>query len=399
MRQHLEVVQHNIADWQSAVDATMNARAAAIAAANTDLDLKIQAAKAKLIVPQNTYLREKKFFKRKIWRSKKTQEKMDRITQEYEYAKEIVTKLEKAKVLIANLQRDDLIRQAEITVQNDKITPLSTDLSGKLTRGEVWDAADNENYKKIGIAHDVISDIHDQILKNTQQIELCHRLATTYDDAHPEQFPAHWLTIASAIVEQEDKYGFKGEIDHRDLNTSKTPGSGLEGYSTSYGAILKEAEVIRYTLPGSKVLLEQHHNGRIIDKTPVSENRQNKALAAIKTAHLLLLDQALHPNKKIYLHGSADYLPQVQMVVAALLAQAKLSGIVLKLSDLDIQVPGWTNWRSSTVESEAEITVLEPEMERLIGHHHAQNELKEKIRHIKGQTMVVDEPTHPPRRR
>ena len=67
MRTNLDVVQHNIADWTRVVEVAMNARVAAIAAADAELDAKIHAAKAKLIVPRNTYLREQKFFNRKIF--------------------------------------------------------------------------------------------------------------------------------------------------------------------------------------------------------------------------------------------------------------------------------------------------------------------------------------------
>lgn len=398
MRTHLEAMQHDIEEWRQAIDAAIVARTAAIAAAFAELDTKIQAAKAKLLAPKLAYTQETKFFKRKLWPSKKARAKFERVSHDYHYAQDIVLKLEKAKELITNLQQDDLIRQAEFTVQNDKITPLAAPLTDKLNRNEAWNSTDHDNYKKISQVHAIITAIHERIVNNTQRIEHCHRLATAYDDAHPEQFPAHWLNMATVIIEQNDKYGFHGAIELRELNRKLPIGSGLEGYSTSYGAILKVDEVVRYTIPDTKLLIEQNHRGQIIDKTPQTENRRNKALAAIKTAHLLLLDQALHPDKKIYIKGSAEYLPQVRMIVAALLVEAKLAGIVLKLADLEIQVPGWTNWRGSTASSMAEIKELQPQIEGIINHHQAQNELKDKVRHIRGQTIAADAPAHPPRK-
>lgn len=398
MRTKLDAVHHNIADWTQEIDEAMAARVATLAATEAELDKKILAAKDKLVAPLDVYQRETTFFKRKIWPFKPTKEKLRLVTQELEYAKEIVVKLEKAKILIASLQRDDLIRQTEIAVQNTKITPLWDALNAKVVAGKDWDTADKENYTKIDRAQVCIQEIHAQILKNTQRIEQCQRVATAYDDAHPELFPAHWLNIASVIVEQQDKYGFRGEINHQDLDTTKTPGTGLEGYSTSYGAVLKPGEVVSYTLPGTKILLEQDKSGRIVDKTPPSASMQHKELAAIKTAHILLLDRAMHPEKKIYLKGSADNLQQVQLLIAALLVAAKQNGIVLDLADLAVAVPGWRNWRGSTGPNMSEVAKYEVQIDGLMARHHAQVELREKVRDIRGQTLVVDEPTHPPRK-
>lgn len=397
MREKLDVVQHNIADWTRAVDQAMTARAATITAADAELDAKIHAAKTKLIAPRNTFLREQKFFKRKIWPFKKTRDKFRQVTQEFEYAQEVVTKLEKAKVIIANLQRDDVIRQGEIAVQHNKITPLWAVLDEKVTRDKPWDDADKDNYKKIRKSQDFIAEIHAEILKNTQRIVHCHRLATAYDDAHPQQFPGHWLNIASVIVEQHDSYGFKGDIDHRDLNI-KTPGSGLEGYSTSYAAVLKSNEVIRYTLPGTKVALEQDYSGKIVDKTPANAAMQHKALAAIKMAHLLLLDRSKHPEKPICLKGGAHDLQQACMIVAALQVQAKLAGLVLESKDLNVTIPGWTNWHGSAAKSEAQVTQYAGDIEAIIIRHHAQDDLKDKMRAVRGKTFAENEPVHPPRR-
>ncbi len=398
MRTNLDVVQHNIADWTRAVDVAMNARTAAIAAADAELDAKINAAKAKLIAPRNTYLREQKFFKRKIWPSKEAREKFKQVTLEFEHAQAVVVKLEKAKVLIASLQRDDLIRQSDITVQNTKITPLWNALDAKTTRDEAWDDTDKANYKKIQKAQDFIAEIHAQILKNTLRIGHCHRLATAYDDAHPDQFPGHWLHIASVIVEQQDRYGFKGDIDRRDMNITKTPGSGLEGYSTSYGAILKPTEVVRYILPGTKVVLEQDSFGKIVDKTPAEVDMQHKALAAIKMAHLLLLDRVRHPEKPICLNGGAASLQQARLIVAALQVQARQAGLMLTSSDLNVDIPGWLNWRGSEVETSAQIAQYANDIEGIIVRHHAQDDLKEKVRAVRGQTLIENEPSHPPRR-
>jgi|GEM_PF-3783386 len=398
MRTNLDVVQHNIADWTRVVEVAMNARVAAIAAADAELDAKIHSAKAKLIVPRNTYLREQKFFKRKIWPFKENREKFKQVTLEFERAQEVVVKLEKAKVLIASLQRDDLIRQSDITVQNTKITPLWEALDAKTTRGEAWDDADKSNYKKIQKAQDFIAEIHAQILKNTLRIGYCHRLAAAYDDAHPEQFPGHWLNIASVIVEQQDRYGFKGEIDRRDMSTTKTPGSGLEGYSTSYGAVLKPTEVVRYTLPGTKIQLEQDRYGKIVDKTPAGVDMQHKALAAIKMAHLLFLDRVRHPDKPICLNGGAESLQQARLIVAALQVQAKQAGLVFNSSDLIVDIPGWRNWRGSDVETNAQIAQYETEIEGIIVRHHAQDDLKEKVGAVRGKTLIDNEPSHPPRK-
>lgn len=398
MRTKLDAVHHNIADWTLEIDEDMAARAATLAAAEAELDIKIRAAKDKLVAPHDVYQRETTFFKRKVWPFKPTKEKLRRVTQELVYAKEIVVKLEKAKTLIASLQRDDLIRQTEITVQNTKITPLWDALNAKVLAGQDWDTADKNNYKKIAQAQVFIQEIHAQIIKNTQRIEQCHRVATAYDEAHPELFPAHWLNIASVIVEQQDKYGFRGEINHQDLDTTKTPGTGLEGYSTSYGAVLKPGEVVSYTLPGTKILLEQDNSGRVVDKTPHTASMQHKELAAIKTAHLLLLDRTMHPEKKIYLKGSADNLQQIQLLVAALRVTAKQNGIVLELADLSVEVPGWANWRGSTGPNMSEVAQYEVQIDGLMVQRHAQDELKEKVRDIRGQTLVGGEPTHPPRK-
>ena len=396
MREKLDVVQHNIEDWAREAEQAMTARTAAIAAAEAELDAKIQAAKTKLLAPRNTFLREQKFFKRKIWPFKQARDKFKQVTYEFELAQEVVTKLEKAKELIAHLQRDDLIRQAEITVQNDKITPLWTALEDKVTHNQPWDDTDKENYKKIMKYHDVISDIHAAILKNTQRIDLSHRLATAYDDAHPEQFPSHWLRFATVIIEQQDRYGFKGDIDHGDH--TKTPASGLEGYSTSYAGVLKPNEVIRYTLPGSKVVLEQDYSGKIRDKTPANASMQHKALAAIKMADLLLLDRIKHPDKPIVLQGEVQDLQQACMIVAALQVQARLAGLVLKSHDLKVKIPGWTNWRGSDVDSQAQVAHYSGDIEGIITRYHAQDDLKEKMRSVRGKSFLENEPIHPPRR-
>ncbi len=395
MRDKLDVVHRVIADWTQAIDAEMATRAAALTAANIDLDTKMQAAKASLTAVRNAHARIERTFKHKIRPSQADKSKFNHSTWEYEHAQEIVTKLETAQVMMASLQRDDETRRTEITVQNNKIAPLWTALNDKVVRGDAWDDADKANYKKIIQAEDIIKDIHTQILKNKQRIGLFHRMASIYDVAHPEQFPGYWLNIASVIVEQQDIYGFHGEIIRR--VATQAEGSGLEGYSVAYGAVLKKGEVVRYTKPGSKILIEQDHTGRVFDKTPHSVSDQDKALAAIKTAHLLLLDRTMHPEKKMYLRGSKDYLPQVKLVVAALLVEAKQAGLVLKLENLTVDVPGWTDWLGSTRKSLSESNKLQVTINGVIGSHHAQDDLKEKVREIKGKSLLADEPAIRPR--
>lgn len=398
MRNKLDFVKRNIADWTRKMDTAMRTRAAELAAVNADLDAKIIAAKAQLVARQNDYVHEDPYFLRKIWFFSKTRAKYRMTKLEYEYAQSVVTKLEAAKELIANLQRDDTLRQTELIEQNNKINPLWDALNAKVSRNEVWDATDNENYKKIEKSEDYINDMCERILQNTKRIAQCHQMATAYDDTHPERFPGHWLEIATIIVERNDIYGFQGEIDRHDLGTSKKLGTGLEGYGTSYGAILKPGQVVRYTMPGTQILLEQDHHGRVHDKTPINANQQHKILAAIKTAHLLLLDLSLHPEKKIHLKGGREFLPQLYLIIAALKVHAKQAGMELKLKDMVVKVPGWKNWRGSLIESRAAIKQNEGIIAGILTHHHAQNELKDKIQVLKGKTIIVGEHTHAPKK-
>lgn len=403
MRNKLDFVKRDITEWTRKIDAAMAARAAAITAANAELDAKITLAKAQLAARHIDYLTASRSISRHIklpfsfFENPRQRFQMSKL--QYETAQMVVKKLEIAKELIANLQRDDLVRQAELTEQNNKINPLWDALDAKLTRGEDWDNTDKDNYKKIETAKAYINDSCERVAQNTQRIEHLQQMAAAYDDTHPERFPSHWSEFASIIVEQRDIYGFHGEVYRRDLNElPKTPETGLEGYSTSYGAILKPGQMVRYTMPGTKILLEQDKEGRVHDKTPPSASQQHKVLAAIKTAHLLLLDRSLHPDKKIHLKGGAAQLPQVYLIVAALLVQAKQAGLVLKLEDVTVDVPGWTNWRSSTIQSRAAIKQNEATIEGALAHYRAQNELKDKIQHLRGKTIMVGEPAHPPRK-
>lgn len=395
-REKLDAVHHNIESWIQDIDAAMNARAAKIAATNAELDTKIQAAKHALIGPSRAYLREKRLFKNKTFPSHEDKKKFHKLELANSNARAIVSKLEKAKLLLVSLQRDDVIRQAEITVQNTIIAPLWTALEGKITRSEDWDDTDHANFKKIERAQDIISDIHAQIIASSNRIAQCHRMAIDYDATHPDKFPGHWLNIASIILEQKDRYGFEGVIDRHDLDSSPTRGSGLEGYCVSQGALLEQGELARYTLPGTKVKIEQDHLGIVRDKTPLDASQQHKMMAAIKTAHLLLLDRAIHPNKQIHLKASADYLPQTKLVFAALQVEAKLAGIVLKSEDIIVEAPGWTNWRGSEITSMADVKKSKAQIEAAINQHHARDDLKDKVRQLKGQTIMVDEPSHPP---
>lgn len=396
MQEKLDVVHRVIADWTKGVEDEMAARAGVIATANAELAKKLHAAKGNALKEQKKYLREKRLYEGNVLPSNRS--KFDAAIRARRHAQEIVTKLEKAKMMIASLQRDDETRQAEITVQNNKIAPLWTALHDKVMRGESWDGADEANYKKIIQAEDVIRDIHTQILKNKHRIAYCQRLAATYDAAHPERYEGQWLNIANAIVEQQDIFGFQGEIQRRGAETN-TAGSGLEGYAAvAQGALLKKGDVVRYSMPSRKILIEQDHTGRIVDKTPPSVNQQDKILAAIKTAQLLLLDRVQRAEKKIYLQASQEYLPQVKLIVAALIVQAKQGGVALKLADLSIEVPGWTDWLGSENTSISESKKLQTDIITVIGHHHAQDDLKEKIRSIKGKTLLVDEPVYQPRK-
>lgn len=396
MREKLDAVHHNIEDWTQDIDAAMNARAAKLATTNADLDTKIRAAKQALVGPSKAYLRERRLFNNKTFPSDEDKKKFHGLELAEKNARAIVSKLEKAKQLLISLQRDDAIRQAEIAVQNNIIAPLWTALEAKVTRSEAWGDADHAIFKKIEQAQDIISDIHAQILANSDRIAQCHRMAIDYDDTHPEKFPGHWLNIASIILEQKDRYGFEGVIDRHDLGSSTTRGSGLEGYCVSQGALLKEGELARYTLPGTKVTIEQDHSGIVRDKTPLDASQQDKIMAAIKTAHLLLLDRTIHPRKPIHLKASAEYLPQAKLVFAALQVEAKLAGIVLKSEDIIVEAPGWTDWRGSEITSMAEVKASKTKIEAAINHHHARDDLKDKVKQLKGQIITVDEPTHPP---
>jgi hypothetical protein len=349
-------------------------------------------------VIKKSYFKEKRLFESKTLKFQEDKSRFQIATQEYTSAQEIVTKLEKTKVLIASLQRDDETRYAEITVQNNKITPLWTALHDKVVRGLVWNDTDKANYTKIIQAEDVIKEIHTHILQNKQRIERCHHMANTYDAAHAGQFAGHWVSLASTVLEQQDIYGFRGEILQRNpSNTSKT--CGLEGYGVGYGALLKKREVVSYTLPGTKIKIEQDHLGKLINKTPPNLGAQEKTLAAIKMAHLLLLDMTLHPQKQIYLRGSKDYLPQVKLVVAALMVEAKQAGIVLKFSDIKVDVPGWTNFVGLARGRKLESDKLQMTISGTIDRYYAKDDFKEKISEIKGKTLLIDEPAYRPRHR
>ena len=398
MQNKLDFVKRNIADWTRKMDAQMSARAAALAAANAELDAKIVLAKAQLATHRNTFLQEDPYFLRKLWFLTKTREKFRSTKMEYDYAQAVVEKLENAKELIANLQRDDLLRQKEFAEQNNKINPLWDALNAKVKRNEDWDAADKENYKKIEKAQEYMNTLCENIESHTKRIAQYHRMAIEYDSANSAKFPGHWLEFATIIIEQQDIFGFCGEIYGQESVMSRTLQSGLEGYSISYGAILRPGQIVRYNLPGTQILLEQDHTGRVYDKTPIMASEQHKMLAAIKTAELLLLDLSLHPEKKIHLQGSQDYLPQIYLIVAALKVQAKQAGIVLKSNDIVVKAPGWRNWRGSLIESRAQIKQKEGLISGILNHYHAQDELKEKLQDMRGKRAMKDAFSHSPRK-
>lgn len=107
----------------------------------------------------------------------------------------------------------------------------------------------------------------------------------------------------------------------------------------------------------------------------------------------------LHPQKQIYLLGSKDCLPQVKLVVAALMVEAKQAGIVLKFADIKIDVPGWSNFVGLAKGSQLESDKLQATISGTIGHYHAKDDFKEKISEIKGKTLLIDEPAYRPRHR
>ncbi len=399
MREKLSAVHHNVTDLAQEMGEAMNARAAMIAATQADLNDKARTAKTKRNLARNAYLKGKRLFDKKMWPSLQEKTRFYLLTEHYQQTQAIAIKLEKAKALITSLQRDDELRQAEFLVQNGKLRPLWDGLNDKVIHGHALDTADNENYKKIEQYEEKIIEIHAAILKNSERIAQCQQMALAYDETHPERFPAYWLSMATVIVEQDDFYGFHGEIDYQDLKTTKTPGTGLEGYCTTHGAILREGQVVRYTLPNTKVQVVQDHTGRVIDKTDSSADIRQKALAAIKSANILLLDKTHHPAQKIYLEGPVEHLQQARLVVAALLVAAQKAGIVLKLEDIEVDVPGWTNWRSSTVESLHEIEQYKKGLAQMVDDHHAQNELKDKIADLKREQHILsEEPLLPPRK-
>lgn len=399
MREKLSAVHHNVAELMQEVEEAMNARTAMITATQADLTHKARTAKKKQNLARNAYLKGKRLFDKKMWPSLQEKTRFYLLTEHYRQTQAIAIKLEKAKTLITSLQRDDELRQSEFLVQNGKITPLWDGLNDKVIHSHALDTADHDNYKKIEQYEEKIIEIHAAILRNSERIAQCRQMALAYDEAHPERFPAYWLSMATVIVEQDDFYGFHGEIDYQDLNATKTPGTGLEGYCTTHGAILKEGQIVRYTLPNTKVQVIQDHTGRVIDKTDPSADIRQKALAAIKSANLLLLDRTHHPAQKIHLEGPAEYIQQARLVVAALLVAAQKAGIVLNLEDIEVDVPGWTNWRSSNIESLREIEQYKKGLDHMVYDHHAQNELKDKITDLKRESHILSgEPLLPPRK-
>ena len=260
------------------------------------------------------------------------------------FMQEVVWKLTKANELVTKLQQEDLLRLEEMKKQNEKIENLLVPLAAKGPDESTWDQNDRENYEEIQIAKTFIIEIDNQISENTKRMALCHRLAQAYEDGTPETFPLYWLSIAPTIVEAKDCFGFVGAIALQSSSISEAPssGSGLEKFTSSYGALLTQNELVRYTLPGTKIMLEQNNQGIIADKTPRDVEHDQLFLAAIKMAHLLLLDKIKHPNKPICLKGGRDAIRQGLYLQIAIQIQAEEAGINLTPHDLVVDIPGWS---------------------------------------------------------
>ena len=274
----------------------------------------------------------------------------------------IRTKLDKAKHLLEKTIQEDRARMVLMgTLQQQAkhmltLLPSSAD-SAKLAT----------TYATLEALKKQIDDLYAQILENKQRPQRYAQLAKSYDTEHPERFMAHWLEAATVILERDDVYGFSGTIIYPDLGTRQTPNTGLEARSSvTYGAILQQDEVIQYTYPNTHIKIEHDYSGKITDKTQYDKGSDNKQrnLAAIKMAKLLLMDCKLRNEKKMYIQGSREALPQALRVIAALRLLAKEAGIELNddkgNSFIDVKVAAWNpkRWDKTIVNHEKEIQDL-----------------------------------------
>ncbi|MCR9192092.1 MAG: hypothetical protein NXI01_05460 [Gammaproteobacteria bacterium] len=349
MRQKLDDLRDNCAHLTTEGDRLMDARAAMITATHRELDVKLPQARQALEVANvalSTAEQNQRFWQKST--------ELNSLKAAKAAQQRIVDTLEKAKILIDANQAADVLRLAEVGVQNGAIVPLwngiDTNVRAAPDDANVTDA-DQANFKAMEQHKRQIKDLHAEIKKNTQRIEHCHLMAQGYAADEPWNFPAHWLEQATIIVEQQDFLGFKGEIERRALETKPTPGTGLTGYTVAYGDILKEGEYVRYTLPGTKVLIEHQHSGHVVDRSnhaaaqdPNNNQANMEAIrAAVKMAHLLLLDKAKYPEHKIFLNGPNAYNDQAKRVAAVLLYEAEQMGIPLQMTDIEVTIPAWDN--------------------------------------------------------
>ncbi len=385
MRQKLDAVQSDIEALSEDIDKAMADRVQTIAVTKKALDQKIHAAEVKLQAAQKAFSKEKFASSQKIWTDPTT---VTLLLKKQDQCQRIVDRLKKAKFLLKNLQDSDVLKHKELSMQKHAITPLWNAIHTKLTDGVALDAADDQKYARIEHCKTLIAALHDEILANGHRMARCHDMAVTYS-AGSDQFPSHWLETASVILEQQDFYGFKGTIDHKEQNASKSPSTGLEGYSVACGAILKPWACIRYTLPNTKILIEHDSTGKILDKTDATASHEQKKLAAIKSANLLLLDRALGKGQKIYLRGPKQSCDQAILVVAALLVEAERNkdSMSLDLSDIEVDIIDW---------QPAMVDQYKASIRAVIAAYHAQDEVKKKLGTIKNedQMILAHEPIH-----
>lgn len=385
MRQKLDAVQSDLEALSEDIDKTMADRVQMITMTKKALDQKIHAAEVKLQIAQKAFSKEKLANSQKIWSDSSA---LTLLLNKQDQCQRIVDTLKKSKVLLKTLQDSDVLRQKELSIQKHTIMPLWDDIHTKLTDGVTLDASDEQKYARIAHCKNLMAALRDEILVNGQRIARCHDMAVTYS-AQSDQFPSHWLEAASVIIEQQDFYGFKGTIDHKDQNASKAPCTALEGYSLACGAILKPWECIRYTLPNTKIHIEQDSTGKIFDKTDATASKEQKKLAAIKSANLLLLDRALGKGQKIYLRGPKQSSDQALLIVAALLVEAERNKdrLSLDLSDIEVDIVDW---------NPAMLDQYKASIRAVVAAYHAQDEVKNKLSTIKNEDKMIleHEPIH-----
>ncbi|PJD93073.1 MAG: hypothetical protein CK424_03475 [Legionella sp.] len=382
MKQKLDLVQQDVEAWSEDIAKIMSARADDLKKTKQALDQKIKHARAQLHLAQKAYSKEKLA----MWSHPSTFKKQ-------QHWHRVVDTLEKVKILMDKLQDSDKLKHQEMVSKRKIIAHLTQELDSKRMNQVVDTAADEKTYQRIEKCKEKLSELRAGILANTQRIARYQHLVEVYD-SHSHQFPGHWLEVANAIIEQQDFYGFKGTIDHKDRNTTVTPGTGLEGYSVAYGVLLKPGTCIRYTIPESKILIERDSSGKIVNKTdPTKVSQAHQVLAAIKLANLLLLDRALGQEQKIHLRGPQASREQALLVVAALLVEAERNkSMALDIRDIEVDI---VDWSMSAVEP------YKAKIKKVIDAHHAQDELGQKIKTIKDENnyIVDNEPIHEQSRR